>query len=61
MTWNAKGTFGIPGRPVAPRPWVAPEDRSRRACRREQPKAYRTGTHGYYKRRDRVTSVAPQI
>ncbi len=48
------------GRPVAPRPWVAPCGKLSGSCPREQPKAYRTGTREHFKRRDRFTSVALQ-
>ena len=50
----------IYGRSVAPRPWVAPCGKLLGSCPREQPKAYRTGTRNYFKRRDRFTSVALQ-
>jgi IS30 family transposase len=48
------------GLPVVPRPWVAPCGKLFGSCPREQPKAYRSGTRGYFKRRDRFTSVALQ-
>ena len=46
--------------PVPPRPWVAPCGKLLGSCPREQPKAYRSGTRTYFKRRDRFTSVALQ-
>ena len=48
------------GRPVVPRPWVAPCGKPLGSCPREQPKAYRSATRNYFKRRDRFTSVALQ-
>ena len=47
-------------RPVVPRPWVAPCGKPLGSCPREQPKAYRSATRSYFKRRDRFTSVALQ-
>jgi len=48
------------GLPVVPRPWVAPCGKLFGSCPREQPKAYRSGTRGHFKRRDRFTFVALQ-
>ena len=46
--------------PVPPRPWVAACGKPLRSCPRPRPKTYRLGTRGYFKRRDRFTSVALQ-
>lgn len=49
------------GRSVPTRPWVASCGKLLGSCPRKRPKAYRSGTRTYFKRRDRFTSVALQI
>ena len=46
--------------PSSPRPWVAPCGKLFGSCPRAQPKAYRSATRAYFRRRDRFTSVALQ-